>query len=85
MRGLVDELGSGGTGAGEPIHADVGQQLVAVDGLFGQLGRRVGPLFELLDDPGQLADRRVGEGVGQRLRPGALDLQIALPVGPVLA
>ena len=30
---LVDELGRGATGAGEPVDADVGQQLVAVDGV----------------------------------------------------
>ena len=69
--GLVEELGGRRAGAGEPVEADVGEQLVAVDGVLGQLGRRVGPLLELLGDPGQLADRRVGQRVGDRLGPGA--------------
>src|SRR4029453_6228125 len=38
---------------------------------------RVGPLLELLDDPGQLAARGVGEPVGERLRSGPLDVAVA--------
>jgi hypothetical protein len=40
------------TEAGAPVDADVGEQLVAVDGILGERGRRVGPFLELLDDPG---------------------------------
>jgi hypothetical protein len=68
-----------------PVEADVGQQLVAVDRVGGELGGRVGPLLELLGDPGQLAGRRVGQGVGQGLEPGRLQLQVAEAVSLELA
>jgi len=41
----------------------------------------VRPLLELLDDPRQLPGRGVGQRVGQRLRPGGLDLEVAIALG----
>src|SRR5215218_2228237 len=73
---LVIEPSRGTTGVGEPVDADVGQQLVAVDGVVRERGGWVGPFFELLDDPRKLADRRVGKGVGKRLRAGRLELEV---------
>ena len=55
--------------------------MVAIDGVLGQLRGRVGPFLELLHDPGELTDRRVGQPVGQGLRPGGLDLEVAVHVG----
>jgi hypothetical protein len=81
MHVLVVHAGGGVRGAGEPVEHHVGEQVVAVHGVLGQLRRGVGPLLELLDDPGELPDRRVGERVGQRLRPGGLDLEVAVHVG----
>ena len=57
MGGLVQEAGRGRAGAREPVDADVREQLVAVDGIFGQGGRWMGPFLELLDDPSELANR----------------------------
>jgi hypothetical protein len=62
---LIDRVGGGRPGPGEPEDADVGEQLVPVDGRLGQLGARIGPLVKLLHDPGQLElpsrlRRRVG-------------------------
>ena len=56
---LVHRVRGRSPGLGEPEDADVGEQLVPVDGLVGDLGGRIGPLLELLDDPGELPDRRV--------------------------
>ncbi len=73
---LVVGVGGRAGGGGEPVDADVGQDPVAVHGVLGQQGGRVGPLLELLHDPGE----QPGGGVGQRLpdglRPGALDLHV---------
>ena len=73
---VVDRVRRRRTGAGEPVQADVGQQLVPVDGLFRQLVDRVGPLGELLHDPGQLPDRRIVQRVRQRLRPRRLQHEV---------
>ena len=54
---FVVDAGRGAGGAGQPVEHHVGEQLVAVDGVLGQAGARVGPFLELLDDPGELADR----------------------------
>src|ERR1700704_2341202 len=43
--------------AGQPIERHVGQQLIAIDDVLRQFRVRVGPFLELLDDPGELADR----------------------------
>src|SRR6476619_5074664 len=53
------------------------QQLIAIDGVLGQLGRRVGPLAEILDDPCEQADGRVVQRVGECLWPGRLHVQVA--------
>src|SRR5215207_4722124 len=45
---LIQEVGRGCTGAGEPVDADVGEEEVAVDSVFRQIGGRVRPLLELL-------------------------------------
>src|SRR5215204_4574325 len=74
--GLVQEVRRGGTGAREPVDRDVGQQLVELDGVLGQLRRRVRPLLEVLDDPGELPHRRVGQGVGDGLRTVGLELEV---------
>jgi len=50
VRLLVQGVRGGGAGAAEPVEADRGEQLVAVD-------RQVGPLVHLLRDPGQLQQR----------------------------
>src|SRR4029453_13551648 len=63
VRRLVVVAGRRAGGAGEPVDADVGQQVGAVHGVLGELGRRVGPLLELLHDPGQLPDRGVVDRV----------------------
>jgi hypothetical protein len=47
VRRLVQGVCGGDAGAGEPVQADRGEQLVAVD-------RQVGPLVDLLRDPGKL-------------------------------
>src|SRR6202020_1394345 len=48
---LVVGVGGRAGGGGEPVDADVGQDPVAVHGVFGQQGGRVGPPLELLHDP----------------------------------
>src|SRR5687768_8700848 len=70
------------TRAGEPVNAGVGQQLVTVDRFVGRLGGRVGPLLELLHDPGELTGRRVVYRVGQGLWTRRLQRKVA---GAVLA
>ena len=50
VRLLVQGVGGGGTGAGEPVQADCREQLVTVD-------RQVSPLVYLLGDPGELQQR----------------------------
>jgi hypothetical protein len=57
MRGFIQEARRGRAAAREPVDADVREQLVAVDGIFGQGGRGVRPFLELLDDPSELANR----------------------------
>ena len=52
------------------------ERQVTIDGVLGDIAG-VGPLLELLDDPGQLADGGVGERVGERLGPGGLDTGVA--------
>ncbi len=83
LRSGTSHTGScrGRAGAGEPVDADIGEELIAVDGIFRQIGGRVRPLLELLDDPGELTNRRVVQRVGKRLRSGGLDLQVALGIG----
>ncbi len=54
---FVVDAGCGASCAGQPVHAHVGEDQVAADGVFGQAGARVGPFLELLDDPGELAGR----------------------------
>ena len=51
---LEVQAGGGISCSREPIHADVRQQLIPVDRVFWHV-RRVGPLFELLGYPRQLA------------------------------
>jgi hypothetical protein len=74
---LVQEPGRRGSGTGVPVNRDVGKQLIEVDRVFGELGRLSGPLLEVLDDPGQLANRRVGEGVGDGLGTVRLELEVS--------
>jgi hypothetical protein len=78
---LIQEVCRGRAGAGEPVDADASEQLIAVDSIFREIGGWVRPLLELLDDPGELANRRVVQRVGERLRPGSLNLQVALGIG----
>src|SRR5262245_43984639 len=52
---LVVEAGGGVGGAGEPVEHDVGEDAVAVDDLVGECVDGVGPLLDLVDDPGELA------------------------------
>jgi hypothetical protein len=73
---VVEHLGGGGAGPSEPVEADVRQQLVDVDGVVeGHV--LVGPGLELLGDPGELSDGRVGQRVANGLRAGRLELQVA--------
>src|SRR5919198_954019 len=65
VRLLVEGVRGGGAGAGEPVQADRGEQLVTVD-------RQVGPFLELLRDPGELQQRRVDQAVADGLRPAVL-------------
>lgn len=53
---LVVESARGTRGAGKPVEHHIGEQTVAVDRVLWPFGP-VGPLLELLDDPGQLAGR----------------------------
>lgn len=55
----------------------VREEVVAVDGVFRPVDG-VHPLLELLGDPGELADRGVGECVGEGLRPRRLEVGIPL-------
>ena len=76
---LVEEAGGRRALPREPVDADVGEQLVAVDGVLGQLG--AGSVHSLNFSTIQ-ASWPAGEsvkGVGERLRPGGLELQVALP------
>ena len=57
VRGLVVEAARGAGGVGEPVDRDVGEDVVAVDGVAGTA---VGP--------GELAGRRVLQRVRERLR-----------------
>jgi hypothetical protein len=61
---FVEEAGSWGAGAGEPVEGDVGEEVVAVGCLVWGGDGRVGPGLELFGDPGELADWGVGEGCG---------------------
>ena len=74
--GLVVKLRGRPGGAGQPVDGRVGEQPVAGHRVLGDLVG-VGPLLELLHDPGQLPGRRVGQGVGQRLRTCRLQLHVA--------
>jgi hypothetical protein len=40
----------------------------------------VDPVVELVDDPGQLAGRRIGQAIGDRLWPGGVHLEVAVPL-----
>ena len=73
MHALVQDVGGGRAGPGEPVQADVGEELVDVDGVLGQGRVAVGPGLELLGDPGELGDGRVGQGVADRLGAGRLE------------
>src|SRR5215218_9569174 len=72
VRVLVVQPCRGPARVGEPIDADVGQDVVVVDGIAGRARR--GPHPEEFGVPGELSDGRVGQGVGQRLRPRRLYL-----------
>ena len=50
VRLLIEGLCGACAGAGEPVQADGGEQLVAID-------RQVGPFVDLLGDPGELQQR----------------------------
>src|ERR1022692_1702686 len=52
VHGLVVEVGGGFGGRGEPVEAHVGEDRIARDRVLGQLVGGVGPLLELLHDPG---------------------------------
>lgn len=52
--GFAVEGGRGGAGVGEPVEADVGEDVV--EGEVRQWAGRVGPVVELFQDPGELAD-----------------------------
>ena len=78
---VIDGVGRGAGRPCEPVHADVGEYLVPRDRVLGQRVAGVGPLLELLDDPCQLPGRGVGQRVGQRLRAGGLDLEVAVALG----
>ncbi len=52
MSGLVEEVRGTGTAAAEPVDSDERKELVEVDRVLRQLARRVGPLLDLLNDPG---------------------------------
>ena len=58
---FVVQGGGGSGGRGQPVQGDVGQQDVAVNGVLGEFGRGIGPLLELLHDPGELAEDRSRE------------------------
>jgi hypothetical protein len=73
---LVVELRRGAGGPGQPVDRHVGEHLVAVHGVLGE-AVAAGPVPELLHDPGELAHRRVGERVGERLRAGGLEFHVA--------
>ena len=81
MHALVVEVRRGACGRGEPVDHHVGEDVVAVDRVLGQVVPGVRPLLELLHDPGELTDRRVGEAVGQGQRPGRGDLEVAVALG----
>jgi hypothetical protein len=79
--------------AGDPVQRDVCEEPVDIDRRL-EVAVAVGPHVELLSDPGRQSRRRIGQGIGRRLRPGALDQAVArlpglpvtglLPVGAVL-
>ena len=70
--------------AGEPVQADVGEQVVAREHAL-HVAAAIGPGAELLDDPRGEPGRRIGEAEGERLRPRALDPLVAgLLLEPVL-
>src|SRR5262249_25246571 len=52
VHGLVVDVRGRAGGTGEPVHADVGEDLVPGDRVFWQRMAGAGPLLELLDDPG---------------------------------
>ena len=56
--------------------------MVDVDRVLGQLPGRIGPLADLLDDPGELHHRRVREPVGDRLRARRLEAEVAEVLDP---
>src|SRR5215471_6114224 len=57
MHRLVVDIRRGARGPGEPVHADIGEHLVPRDRVLRQRVTRVGPLLELLRDPGKLPVR----------------------------
>lgn len=69
---LVIDPGVGsGTGGREPIYGDPGEDFVVRPRVT------VGPVVELLVDPGEQGDRAVGETVAEGLGLGALDLVVS--------
>jgi len=54
---LGQETRRTGTATGEPVETDVRQQLITIDCLVRSLRSRVRPGLELLNNPGELADR----------------------------
>src|SRR5690349_1793110 len=57
VHGLVVDVRRGARGSGEPVHADIGEHLVPRNRVLGQRVTGVGPLLELLHDPGKLPGR----------------------------
>src|SRR6266508_4238658 len=80
LRVFVVQLSRRSGGRRQPVGRHDGEQQVAVDGVLGNR-RRVRPLPELLDDPCELPDRRVGQAVRQRLRAGRLELHVCGQLG----
>jgi hypothetical protein len=62
--------------ASHPVNHHVREQLI-----FGETSLNISPAVapgtKLFNDPGRQADRRIGQPIGQRLRPGALDPLVA--------
>src|SRR5438132_12337872 len=54
---LIHGVGRRRTRPGEPEDADIGEQLIKIDGLLGQFRGRICTRLKLLDDPGELTNR----------------------------
>jgi hypothetical protein len=62
--------------ARQPIEHDIGEKHIAAE-MSVDVAIAIAPAAKLLDDPRGEADGRVGERVGERLRPGTHDRRIA--------